>query len=173
MGTSPWEEPGVYHLLAIFCVILFVFLHVRFRNPNISGLLRRLWTWLQPPMSQRQRDQQRRYEAELQKTRIRNFMHTNTLFIHLTFGLCLANFWRVVRTPTIELAFHQLLMFTGYSLHCWADGRVLSSGEFRIWTAIYCILHFMSVLTTLNETDLVMLWLSDKMVGCTMVFFKV
>ena len=110
IDASLWEEPGVHHLFAISWVILIAFLHLHLRNPNICDLLRRLWTWLQPSMSQRQLDQQRRYEEEFQKTRIQNFMHANTLFIHLTFGLCLANFWRVVWTPTIGLVSQQLSM---------------------------------------------------------------
>ena len=72
-------KADVRQLLAICGIALSVFLHLHFKNPNISGLLRRLGTWLQPSMSQwsqRQRDQQRRYETELQKTRIQNFMHT-------------------------------------------------------------------------------------------------
>ena len=96
----------------------------------------------------------------------------NTPFIHLSLGLCLAAFWRLMHTPTLFLLIQTLVIFMGYRLHCWADGRVLSNGEFRVWTATFCFIHFTCALTALNDPDLVLFCISDKILGFIMCFLN-
>ena len=99
-------------------------------------------------------------------------MARNTPFMHLTFGLCLATFWRLMHTPTLALVLQTLLVFMGYCMHCWADGRVLSTGEFRYCRATFCFIHFSSALTAFKDTDLVLFCVTDKILGFTMVFLN-
>ena len=96
----------------------------------------------------------------------------NTPFIHLSFGLCLAAFWRLMHTPALFLLIQTLVILMGYCLHCWADGRVLSNGEFRVWRATFIFIHFTSALTAFNDPDLVLFCITDKILGFTVCFLN-
>ena len=166
----PLAEKGIVCLLLVLMMIL----HIAFSQAGLSGSLLSLWEWTnfgrERERTQRQMEQDLRYETELFKTRMQNFSKVNKALTHSLFCLSLASFWRLLRTPSVVLLMQWLALLAGYAIHRFAESRIKTHFQFRCLECVGLSVHFLCTLSAFWETDLVLFFLSDKMLGVFLGF---
>ena len=162
--------PSYMGLIFIIVIVLFALAHARLTKLDVFSALKRFEQWRQqekPEVTQKQLDQERRYEEELLRTRMQILAKLNTILIHIGFAqICLA-------LPDLlhEPSFSSLAEFTAlvlaYSWHAFAEtqGPGINHILIHCWTALFCMVHILIFASSVNSEDSLRVSITEKLCG--------
>jgi len=170
--------PSYMGLIFIIVIVLFALAHARLTKLDVFSALKRFEQWRQqekPEVTQKQLDQERRYEEELLRTRMQILTKLNKILIHIGFAqICVA-------LPHLlhDASFSSLAEFTAlvlaYSWHAFAETK--GAGNHMLvhcWTALFCMIHILIFASSVNSEDSIRLSITEKLCGlCSIMMLGV
>ena len=177
---SIMESPLVHgtSCMVLIFIVLFALVHARLTKLDVFSALKRFEQWRQqekPEVTQKQLDQERRYEEEVLRTRMQILAKLNRILIHLGFAhICLAVPHLLHERSVSSLAEFTALVLA-YSWHAFAETQGAGNHILiHCWTALFCMMHILIFTSSINAEDSIRLSFTEKLCGlCSIMMLGV